>query len=553
VAASDEQRGIHEEFHATLTVPVRTWLTVGAQVFEPVDAAAGAAVFPARVRLQPGERRKVLLQCGERPTVLRITGPSPALMPRLTLDLQPLSERGGHAEAVFTVQPAADGVVHCHLPDKRLRASFRLADEATTVLQTTGGALDFVPGPGDLLLEPIEPLVGIVVGSPGDEEPAALSLEGPASDAEVAPCHVTTAAALVKARELHGWTAASGPFTFAASALRADADLRYLDPRQAVRLATLVVRIEPPTEPGSPLDLTAEPCSGGPQVRLERADEQRRAVLPAGDYRLSWDVRGGRGPVAAEMVSLVAGQTTELRLQALPLQRWNVQLRHADVERSVVLFLKLGGVHSLGGARDGAFAMDLHRAPQPGEPAELFSWVLKCSFPATVVDVDAGALRAEIASPVTDATWCRVRAQAMAGGVTNLRLQRTSGIDSRLPAFLGGDVMVPVLPGTTRSGAMFEAIEGRNQLVAWFSIAAGEPDCIVQGSGRWTTLRLLRPVVGAQVFAEGPDGVDPMAVFSVRSVGEYPLFVADGTRWFHVDLEPGGRQTCDANAPIVVR
>lgn len=553
VVANAERRGLHEVFTADLAVPVQTWLTVGAEVFAPVDAADGVAVFPARVRLQPGERRKVELSCGEGPTTLRIGGPSPELLPRLTLELQPLAVRGGRARAPFEVHPSAGGTVRCFLPEEPFRASFRLAGGGETVLQTAGGALDFVPRAGDVRLEPTEPLVGIVVGSLGDEVPAALSFDGAASEAETAPCHATTAARLAEATELHGWTAECGPFTFAASALQARADLRLLDIRLATRLATLVVHIAAPTEPASPLDLTAEPRSGGAPIRLERVEAKRRAVLPAGDYRLFWDVRGGRGPVAADAVPLVAGQTSELHLQPLPLQRWTVQLRDADPERSVVLFLKLAAVHSLGGARDGAFAMDLHRAPQVGEPAEVFSWVLKCTFPATVVGVDGWAHRAEITSPVTTATWCRVRAQPMANGTTSLRLQPVDGVDSRLPAFLGGDVMVPLLPGATRSGCMLETIEGRQQLVAWFRIESGTQDRIVQGSGRWTVLRLLRPVVSAQVSAAGPDGVGPMAVFTMHGAGDHPLFVADGTRLFHIDLEPGGRTTFDAASPIVVR
>ncbi len=547
--ATAEQRGLQAEFAAVLTVPADVWLVVGATTWPLPNDRLGTQVMPVRTRLDPGQKQRIELQASATSTTLRVVGPSPALLSQLTLEVV-IPDR--HAMP-FQMPLRADGIVRCHLPEPAIRARLLLAGGSECPLQDPTGQFDLIQRGGELVLTPGEPLVGIVVGTPDHQQPAALSFDGPANLAEVSACHLMTEALLATSSVLHGCTTELGPFTLATNLLRRDGDLCYLDPRLVARLATLLVQIAPPVDPSSALDMLAEPLPEGPSTRLDRDQDARRAVLPPGDYRLVWNMRGGRGPVAAERVTLRPGETTELRVQPPPMQRWTVQLRGANVERATVMFLKLGAVHSLGGARDGAFLMDLVEPPRRDDAAEVFSWVQKATFPAVVVSVDLGTSTAEITSPVTDAMWCRVRAQPMANGRTSLRLQRSEGMETKLPAFADSDVSVPLLPGTSRAGCVLEDIDGRRQLVRWFRIEHGTPELLVQGSGRWATLHIERPIVNAQVWAEGPAGIDAMAVFSISKAGNYPLFVADGTRQFHIDIEPGGRVSFDANAALVVR
>ena len=547
--ATVEQRGLHEEFSAVLTVPADVWLVVGATTWSLPDDRLGTQVMPVRTRLDPGQTLRIELQASAAPTTLRVVGPSPALLSRLTLEVV-IPDR--HAMP-FRTRLLADGTTRLHLPQQPVRASLVLAGGTACPLQDPTGQFDLVARGGELVLTPAQPLVGIVVGAPDHELPAALSFDGPASSAEVSGCHLTTAAQTAASKILHGWTAELGPFTLAMTLLRRDSDLCYVDPRLVAQLASLLVHVAPTEEPTSVLDLLAEPMPEGVAIKLDRDQTTRHAALPAGDYRLVWNVRGGRGPIAVEPLTLRAGETTELRLQPPPLQRWTVRLRGALAESAPILLLKLGAVHSLGGARDGAFLMDLVEPPQRDDAAEVFSWGLKVTFPAKVVSVDLVGSSAEITSPLTDAMWCRVRAQPMANGRTSLRLQRSEGLETKLPAFAESDVTLPLLPGTSRAGCVLEDIDGRRQLVRWFRIDHGTPELLVQGSGRWTTLHVERPIVSAAVLAAGPDGIDAMSVFSVDRAGVYPIFVADGTRQFHIDLEPGGRVSLDANAALVVR
>lgn len=566
---SASRGGAAVEYATTLRAPVNEWLLVGAYVYEP-DAADGTPVAPAWVRLTRGEQRRVDLQCGENPITIRVVGPSPELLPRLAVLLRPAADPPRLRGQQFVLGLDAKGRAACYLPDGAMRGTLAVKkrsqagrgvwprDVATFPLQEQHGAFDLLPTEGELVLSPIEPLVGIAVGSPGHEQHAWLSLEAIRRTQEVEPLFLCRRTGAESAAILHGWTEQLGPFTMAMDHVRGSGDLWFVPPAATSRLGTLVVHVADAPEPGSVVDLLAESVgdvhSQAPQpTRLDRATGLRSSSLPPGTYRLLWEVGLGRGPVAAEVVVITAGGNTELSLSPPALQRWTLQLRNVDTSRAEALFLKLGTAYSLGAARKGDFLMDRFEPPRVGETGEVFAWVLKCSFPASVVNVDPAARRAEVSSTVTDAIWCRLRAQSMAGGRVGIRLQRTAGVTSNLPAFLDGEVQVPLMPGTTRNGCVMETLEGRNQLVAWFQLSPESPDQVARGNGRWTTLRIERPILRAEVLADGPTGVEPMSIYQIENPGEYPLFVADGTRTFHVDLEPGGRQTFDAMLPIVVR
>ncbi|MCC7061380.1 MAG: hypothetical protein IT456_01160 [Planctomycetes bacterium] len=565
---SASRSGAAVEYATTLRAPVNEWLLVGAYVYEPADAASGVPVAPAWVRLTRGEQRRVDLQCGVQPITIRVLGPSPELLSRLAVLLRPAADPPRLRGQQLVLGLDAKGRAACYLPDGAMRGTLAVKKPtnagrgvwpryaATFPLQDEHGAFDLQQTEGELVLSPIESLVGIAVGSPGHEQHAWLSLEAMRRPHEVEPLFLCRRASAESAETLHGSTEQLGPFTMLMANVRTSGDLWFVPPAATNRLGTLVVHVADAPEPGSVVDLLAE-CIDGARDQARQPTKLDRATglssLLPGTYRLLWEVNLGRGPVAAEAVVITAGGITELTLSPPALQRWTLQLRNVDTSRAEALFLKLGTAYSLGAARKGDFLMDRFEPPRVGETGEVFAWVLKCSFPARVVNVDAAALRAEVTSTVTDAVWCHLRAQAMAGGRLGIRLQRTAGLDTTLPAFLDGDIHVPLMPGTTRNGCVLETLEGRTQLVAWFQLSPELPDQVARGSGRWTTLRIERPILRAEVLAAGPPGVDAMSVYTIEKPGEYPLFVADGTRTFHVDLQPGGRQTFDATLPIVVR
>ena len=507
-------------------------------------------VAPAWVRLTRGEQRRVDLQCGVQPITIRVLGPSPELLSRLAVLLRPAADPPRLRGQQLVLGLDAKGRAACYLPDGAMRGTLAVKKPtnagrgvwpryaATFPLQDEHGAFDLQQTEGELVLSPIESLVGIAVGSPGHEQHAWLSLEAMRRTHEVEPLFLCRRASAESAETMHGSTEQLGPFTMLRSNGRTSGDLWFVPPAAPNRLGTLVVHVADAPEPGSVVDLLAECIDGARDqarqpTKLDRATG-RSSLLP-GTYRLLWEVNLGRGPVAAEAVVITAGGVTELTLSPPALQRWTLQLRNVDTSRAEALFLKLGTAYSLGAARKGDFLMDRFEPPRVGETGEVFAWVLKCSFPASVVNVDAAALRAEVTSTVTDAVWCHLRAQAMAGGRLGIRLQRTAGLDTTLPAFLDGDIHVPLMPGTTRNGCVIETLEGRTQLVAWFQLSPELPDQVARGSGRWTTLRIERPILRAEVLAAGPPGVAARSVKTTEKPGKSPLFVANATRPFHVD------------------
>jgi len=565
--ATAERLGLAEDYAARITLPASGWLRAGAIVFDPPDAADGALVLPQSVRPEPGNQVRVDLQCGQVPATLRVVGPSPALLAHLVLELHP-RPRFGAGPATASLPLAADGTVRLHLPDEPHRAGIRLAETpdpgirpgwlvgaaAVCALQAADGSFDLAARSGELLLAPIEPLAGVVVGAAGRTIPAVLGFAGPPAPRPYSPCHVDLRQRVLGAALAYGTAPEFGSFTFRPADLLADADLFRLDPARIERLGQLRVRV-PATGP-APLDLLAEPLGGGSPQRLERDGDGHAAALRPGDYRLRWDVRGGPGPAAAERVSVRAGETVELALPPLPLQRWTVQMLDADPKQSAIWFCRLGGVHSLGGARDGEFLFDLAEPPRQGQPAEVWSHALRAAFPATVVGADPGRRYAEIVSPATEVTWCRVQPRALADGRLTLRLAGAAdaaGTARGPTGALASDTAVPLGRGGARNGCLCERIDDREQITAWFRLEHGVDELVVAPHGRWATLQIVRPVLRAQVLAQGPDGGTPVPAFAVDGAGEFPLYVAGGTRAVHVELAPGGRLVFAPEGPFVVR
>lgn len=547
VAATAERRETATEYTVRLTVPAGLHVEVAATVFDPPDAAVGAFVLPARPSRGPGALAHVDLFAGEAPTTLRVAGPSPRL--RVALELE-LAERRAPADraAVGRWPLPAQGPLALQLPQGEWQAALRLAD-GVVPLRTRAGAFWFATGGDAIELLPAEPLVGVVIGEPGAESAVALGLDAHAPRVGERTVHATTAARLGEATRLRGHSAALGPFALDPARLRDDGDLRRLASADLEPLRTLSVRLAPAATTTG-LELLAEPlAAAGEAIALEPRGERLAADLPAGAFRLRWRIRGGDGPVASERVEVPAGAPVDLTLAPPQLRRWRVRLCEGENARSAVLFARLHGAQALGGQRDGLFAFELAEPLRLGEAAELW-------FPATgtrctgnLTGVDAGAGYAELTSVATEARWCRVRSEPLAGGRQTLRLAVARG---EPPPPLPRDAVVPVLPRGERTGAVAETIDGREQLVAWFVLRGDEPEVAVTPRGRWATLHLLRPVVRARWSAVGP-GAATVPGGVCEGDGDHPLWLAEGTAALVLDLEPGGRVELPADGDLVVR
>lgn len=537
-------------FVVTLFVPTERWLVVTAELQVARGSWPGSLVLGPRLRLSPGEVRRIELRVEGPSTSLRVVGPSPHLLPHLTVAITTL----GRPPQAFEAPLQADGTLLCHLPAAPVRAHLQLANGALCPLQTDAGTFDLIDRGGTLVLQPLQPLVGLVLGAPGLEQPASLAFDQLAPRDHQRTCTVVTAADASAGKVVHGWTTERGAFTAPVEALHRQADVWYLDAIRTTRQATLTVELLPVATPTSQMDLLAEPLDGSQSRPLERDGDRRRITLAPGDYRLVWQLRAQRGAIAHEHLVLTANAAIALRLQPPTAQRWTMRLRGVPPERAHRLFLALGPAASLGSANEGAFTIDLLEPPHENTPAELFSPVLYCRFPARLSRIDAATLRAELDSAVADAPWSRILALPLATGPAFVRLLSPVDVAHTVRAtnLLESPVELPLLPATERRGCTLERIDGRLQLIGWFRLSHDTRELPVAARGRWATLRLERPLVRAQVLASGDEDLTT-ELFAVDRTGDFALFVAAGTRTFHVDLEPGGRITLPADGPLLVR
>lgn len=537
-------------FRITLFVPTERWLVVTAELLPPPGSPPGAIVFGPRLRLGPGEVRRIELRVEGPSTTLRVTGPSPPLLAHLTAAITTLGSPPRQFEA--PLQP--DGSLLCHLPAEPVRAHLPLANDTPCPLQTDAGTFDLIGRGGMLLLHPLQPLVGLVLGAPGREQPAALAFDKLAPRDRQRTCTVVTAAEASTAEVVHGWTAALGAFTAPVEHLQRHGDVLYLDPIRTTRQASLTVELLPVATPTSAMDLLVEALDGSQSGPLEREGERRRGILAPGDYRLVWHLRDQRGAIAHEHLMLTAGATVTLRLQPPTAQRWTMRLRDVPPERAHRLFLAIGKAASLGSANAGAFTIDLLEPPLENCAAELFSPVLQCRFPARLNRIDTATRQAEIDSPAAAAPWSRILGLPFGTGPVFVRLLSPADVanPARDTNLLESPVELPLSPATERRGCTMERIDGRLQLIGWFRLADGTRELPVEPYGLWKTLRLERPLVRARVFASGDDDLTT-ELFPIDRTGDFPLFVAAGTRAFHLDLEPGGRITLPVDGPLLVR
>lgn len=537
-----------QPFWAPLHVPTGRWVVVSAETLAP-GQPSGPLVLGPRLRVGPGEVRRVDLYIEGPATTLRVVGPSARLQPHLLVEVTTLESR----PRVFQATLRADGTLPCYLPPPTVRARLLLANDSDCPLQAADGTFDLDARGGTLAVHPLQPVVGLVLGTPGAERPAALALDQPAPIERLRPCSAVLAAAAEASTLLHGWTPDEGAFTLPITAMHRIGDVWYATPTQTTRMATLTVERLPNAASTAAPDLLAEALDGTAPVRLEATPTQWRGTLPPGDYRLVWQLRGQRGAIAHEPLALGPGAAITLRLQPPTAPRWTMLLRNVPPERAYRLFLALGPATSLGSADEGTFTIDLLEPPHENTPAELFSPVLQCRFPARLSRIDTATLHAEVDSAVADASWSRIVALPLANGPAAIRLlSGDAAHHGRTANLLESPVELPLLPGTERRGCTLERIDGRLQLIGWFHLAHGTRELPVEPRGRWTTLRIERPLVRAQVFASG-DGDLTTDLFTIDRTGDFALFVADGTRAFHVDLEPGGRITLPADGPLLVR
>ena len=215
----------------TLFVPTERWLVVTAELLPPPGSPPGAIVFGPRLRLGPGEIRRVELRVEGPSTTLHVTGPSPHLLAHLTAAITTLGSPPRQFEA--PLQP--DGSLLCHLPVEPVRAHLPLANDTACPLQTDAGTFDLLDRGGMLRLHPLQPLVGLVLGAPGREQPAALAFDKLAPRDRQRTCTLVTAADANAGKVVHGWTAALGAFTAPVEALHRHGDVWYLEPIRATR------------------------------------------------------------------------------------------------------------------------------------------------------------------------------------------------------------------------------------------------------------------------------------------------------------------------------
>lgn len=536
-----------------LPAPSEDDLTVVAAA-EPAGAdSPWFGVEPQQVRLRSGQTATVELRlCPGVPVTVAMHGLSALLLPHL--DLSICREDGNGRFPLDVDSPrcrlARDGKCRFLVPAGRCELMLLVEGRHQALRAVDGSGLVQTLAAGATLdVEPIEPLVGVVVRERGKAVPSGLSLRGPIGEPRQAPalddCHVMLAGQLAAAPRLWFWSAGFGSRSCAQDDLQREADVAFVDAERGGGQARLTVLAEIPAEYYSALGVVAEPQGGGDALRIGNNRPPFTALLPSGALRLRWLCNGSPGAVIDENLTLAPGEHRELRATVPVLQPWTGRVADPAVlgRHGALMAVLVDGQWSLGGAcADGTLPFVLPETPRADMPAELYLHMLKLRLPARITSIDFGGRTFVVEHGLTAADIAHVESRGLGSGERSVRL--CSAIpDTRFAGDLGPGPEVPMLPGSERSGCLLEKIDGRRQVTCWFTLHHGVQQLLIEPRGHWATVRLLPQGIRARVLVEGFHGMDPLQVGELSHPGERRIFVADGTTAVHVDLEPGRRQS----------
>lgn len=473
---------------------------------------------------------------------LQLTGIAHDLLPRLQVAITPAANSAD--QPPLLVRPDAEGRVRCALPAPRCRASVATTTRAVDLVAAEG-RFDLVHAPAPQALAPAEPLLAIVAVARGAAVPSEL-LGFPAQAAQV--WHVLPQADAPRAT-LRLRTAEHGLCEFAITELRRSGDVWTADLDRAERFGALVVQVRPAPQPAALLDLVAEPFAGGEAIVLTRDGYTCRADLRGGDYRLRWQIRGGAGPIAAEFVTVRAGETVQRALDALPLTRWTAacQTNGAGTAEPHV-FLELDGVRSLGAAQGGVFTIDLATPPTVGTRGAIVLPALGARFPAQVTAVDLGSQRVTLDSAFATAHWVTVSPTARFGG--ELRIALFDAASGTWGTELTPPLRVPLAAGERRRGCVVEAHPHRD-VVCWFELDGTNPPAL-QPEGHAATLRFAHATASHRVSLTGPTAMPPLPLRSAFAEQDHVLWIPAGTAAVVVESANGWQRTFAPEAAEIV-
>lgn len=534
----------------TLPVPSAVDLQVTARARPEPSANAWFTAEPQAVRLHSGETATVDLQpaAGVR-VVVRVRGPSAPLLQRLSVLLEteppglarpnrelPQSPLDASGRATFVVPPA------------RGRAGLLVDHRRQDLVAVDGSGLlvDFAEG-AVLDVEPIAPIAGLCVRERGEPVASELSLhsafEGGKPGARAEQCHLLLRSALQEAPQLWFWTEHSGVLIATPADLQWTGDVAWLDAERGAAMAKLTVLAEIPREQRS-LRVLAQPDLGGKVVRIGGNEAPFSSLLPAGGYRLRWSCSEGPGPEIGH-VDLVPGADVELRATPPALQEWRVQLPAAQLffHRTLPPSLRIGGHWAVGAADAfGSLLFQLPEPPRPGMPAAIYMHMQKVMLPARIVSIDASQKTFVVEHDYTAADVAHLESRGFGDGNRSIRLCSEMP-DNRLALDLGDHTDLLLAPGSERRGCLIEEVcDGTRQVTCWFAVRHGTQQLLLEPRGHWATVKLTAGV-RARILVDGDPGMDPIQVGELLQPGERRVFVADGTRAVHVDLQPGGRRS----------
>jgi hypothetical protein len=336
------------------------------------------------------------------------------------------------------------------------------------------------------------------------------------------------------------WTEDGGARACPVADLRFDDDIASVDVARTVAEARLTVRADVPSEYSYALGVGAEPLDGGTVVRIGHSTSPFDAVLPAGSWRLRWLCGAAPGPVIEEHIELTPGEHRTVDAAVPVLQRWECRIVDLDQLPPLARFAqpRIDGIYPLGAG--GTVTIFLPDAPSPDTRAVIYMHMLKLTVPARVTAVDASnhtfALQHGLGADD------RVQLHSRGLGAQNRQIWLASVTEeSRIPAWLGADADVLLVPGSERNGCVVERMDQFNQVTCWFSVRHGTREMRLEPQGHQATVRLERPCTRATIRVEGWPGMDPIAVGEVLEPGERRIFVADGTRAVLLDLVPKDR------------
>lgn len=525
-----------------LEVPPNQWNHIEALV-------AGVHVPGRRLHVGPGDHYRIDLECGAFMTQLRVVGPSKELAPFLRIEV---TDRGAKPAVPFELPLDADGVAACHfqgLASARLQTSHMRRRERGGELRTRAGGLEIDTSQRVVDLIPETPVLGIVVEHRRNRVAAAVGLDVPRPNPPPTECTVFAQHVAHRAGSIAIDVPGVGQMRGSIENVRRDGDLWRADTGNMQALGELLVTLDGEPTEATTAQLMAIPLAGGePHPLNVDAKNERHALLPTGSYRLVWAPPGTARENAVDHVRVPPNEVTELTIAPRTLVRWTMQLR--DLENETFMMLKFANVFSNGASSDGSFEVDLGRAPQIGETAQLLLHREKAGFVATIASIDHANRRAELTSPLAGAVSTRLVPVQLKNGLPRIFLL---GTGEHPDAFgMHTAATLPMLPGTERHGYVTEHTRDTHLLTHWFTATAGTTELVLAPAGHWATMTFERPLPHAAIFCEGPSG-HRARLRGMPRAGSQPFYVAAGTVAIHVEVA-GVLQTFNPNlSEFVVR